>query len=220
MEKSGRAYFVVAFVSFFLSSTNGWACGTGKVLFSDNFATLSPTWNLGDGDSSRSNGPDGLTYSLKPKNSIDRLSNAALYDDYEVCGKFKVSKAGDQSASYGVKFWGVDLQNYYTFVVSNKYGTFAVQRIQRSRTLAQIDYRVPAAPNVDLIKKGGDSENELSVVVKGKHASFSINGTKVAEMDGLPPDNGSVPGFELNAMATNTADMSLTFENFEVREVK
>ena len=59
------------------------------------------------------------------------------------------------------------------------------------------------------------------MAVKGKHATVSINGTKVYEFDATPPDNGSLPGFDMSrSFKTNKNDMKITLKRFEVREVK
>jgi hypothetical protein len=108
----------VTAVSISLASTAASACGAGAVLFEDNFNTLEPTWGFAEKDETRSNGPGGLSYNLKVGNSLTLLNNAGTYDDYEACGKFKVGKIGEDSASFSVIFWGVDNKNYYGASVS------------------------------------------------------------------------------------------------------
>ena len=110
--------------------------------------------------------------------------------------------------------WASDIDNSYGVSIS-PFGTFAVFRLQRGKYLAQTLWNESTA-----IQKGEKAQNEISVAVKGKHATVSINGTKVYEFDATPPDNGSLPGFDMTAFKTNKNDMKMTLKRFEVREVK
>jgi hypothetical protein len=198
----------------FLASCPAWACGDGKVLFQDTFQTLNPTWTF-TADTARSNGADGLSYVLKPGAGNAKLNNASLYDDYEVCATFEDEETSGDSAGFSAWVWGVDTDNGYGVSVAPGPGTYQVFRVQRNKYLAQTPWTEDPA-----IVKGDKAANETSVAVKGTHAVVSINGKKIYEFDGSPPDNGSLAGFDVFATKTNKADAKITIKKFEVREIK
>ena len=78
----------LAAAGLLMAMSGAMACGSGKLLFEEKFASLDPAWGFSENDESRTNGPDGLTYKLKPNDSRFLLSQASLYDDYEVCATF------------------------------------------------------------------------------------------------------------------------------------
>jgi len=89
------------------------ACGNGKLIFEDKFATLDPSWGFGEDDPSRTNGPDGLVYKLDPNLSFNRLNQSELYDDYEVCAVYATKVPGNADTYVGVYFLGSDYDNFY-----------------------------------------------------------------------------------------------------------
>src|SRR5262249_30215840 len=60
------------------------------------------------------------------------------------------------------------------------------------------------------------STNVLRVVVNGKNASFWINGQKVADLAGEPPEGGSLFGFEVGADQIST----VTLKTIQLRELE
>ncbi len=198
-----------------LASTAASACGTGDVLLDDTFQSLASTWGFVDQDDTRSNGVGGISYKLSPGNSIFLMNSASAYDDYETCASFKVGRQGDDSLGYSVLFWLADNRNYYGASVTPRYGKFQVFRYQRGRYLQQNNWKED-----DAINKGDDAENEISVTARGRHMTLTINGKTVFELDGQPPPDGSLVGFDMFAGNTNKADQTGTLIKYQVREVR
>ena len=212
--KKLTSIFCIAGATLALASTSALACGSGAVQFTDNFATLAPPWGFVDKDDSRTNGPSGVSYKLTPNNSVFLMNSAGTYDDYEACGTFKVGKLGEDSAGFSVLFWLADNKNYYGASFAPRYGTFQVFRYQRGKYLQQNNWTENAA-----IKMGDDVVNEISVTVKGKHLTLAANGTKIFELDGQPPADGSLVGFDMFTGNTNKVDQTVTLSKFEVHDV-
>jgi hypothetical protein len=190
------------------------ACGTGKVLFQDNFAKLQRSWPFTLGDNA-SVGADGFKIKLNPNGFFETLNQAGLYDNYEVCMTATLEYESGSGSYFGVAFWGVDDKNYYSLDVSPPYGTYSVWRLQNNRSLKPI----PWSDTKALVKDSG-KPNEISVVVKGNHAEISINGQKIDELDGVAPDGGSVIGFEFGAAKADKAPTTMILKSIEVREVQ
>jgi len=71
------------------------------VLFEDKFDTLNPVWGFGPNVPQRSIGSNGLTYSLTGNDvSADRLNQAELYQDYEICTVYS-AKVPEKSNTQG-----------------------------------------------------------------------------------------------------------------------
>ena len=133
-------FFTVKFVARLtlccLTSSAALACGDGKVLFEDNSKPCC-LHGCSMRRASRSNGPEGLTYALKPNTYRAKLHKASLYDDYEVCATFTADVAGEEeSGTYSAYIWASDIDNTYGVSIS-PFGTFAVFRLQRGKYLAQ-----------------------------------------------------------------------------------
>jgi hypothetical protein len=62
--------------------------------------------------------------------------------------------------------------------------------------------------------------NELSVVVRGNHAVFSINTQKVGELDGQPPEGGGKIGFFLVASKEDQGPSVFGVKDIEVRALQ
>ena len=127
------------------------------------------------------------------------------------CPEYK----GDDGPYFGVVFWGVDDKNYYSLDLAPNTQTYSVWRLQKNRALKPI----PWTENKGIVKDSGQV-NEISVLIKGKHAVVSINGQKVDELDGVPPDGGSVIGFEFGAAKADKGPSTMTLKSIEVREVQ
>ncbi len=198
-----------------LASTAASACGTGDVLLEDTFQSLASTWGFVDQDDTRSNGSSGISYKLSPGNSVFLMNSASAYDDYEACARFKVGRQGGDSLGYSVLFWLADNRNYYGASVTPRYGKFQVFRYQRGKYLQQNNWKEDSA-----INKGDYAENEISVTAKGRHMTLTINGKMVFELDGQPPTDGSLVGFDMFAGNTNKADQTGTLIKYQVREIR
>ena len=115
---------------------------------------------------------------------------------------------------FGLDFWGVDNNNNYSFDIFPKDGGFGGYRIQSGKTLKPVPYQQNSA-----IKVEPNSPNEIDIVVKGSHAVVLINGSQVAEFDGIPPDGGGLVGLDMGTGSSNSGPTSVTFSDFQVREV-
>jgi hypothetical protein len=61
--------------------------------------------------------------------------------------------------------------------------------------------------------------NHLRVIGHGKQATFWVNGEKMLEMKGMPPNGGGKVGLDLGTSNKDTEPSKLTFANFQVREL-
>ena len=77
---------------------------------------------------------------------------------------------------------------------------------------------ISVTPQVDdpsIMKPGA---NEVSVSLKGNKGTFSVNGKKIGDFTGEPPEGGSVAGFALYSGKTNTAPTTFALKSIELRE--
>jgi hypothetical protein len=191
------------------------ACGTGKVLFEDKFDTLNPVWGFGPNVPQRSIGPNGLTYSLTGNDvSADRLNQAELYQDHEICTVYSAKVPEKSNTQVGINFWASDDKNMYSLYVYPFWGTYTILRYQNNKVLKPIP--VTAA---DAIHKGTDVTNEIDVVLKGNKATLVINGTKVTEFSGHAPDGGGFFGFLIYPGKDDPGPSTVNLKSIQVREV-
>jgi hypothetical protein len=86
-----RCRLSLLLVGFLIASVVGAAaCGNGKLILEDKFATLDPAWDFKNSaptdTRTRTNGPGGLTYQLDEEALVWPLNTAAKHENYEVCG--------------------------------------------------------------------------------------------------------------------------------------
>ena len=190
------------------------ACGSGKILFEEKFPTLDPAWGFSESDETRTNGPNGLTYKLKPKDSRFLLSQASLYDDYEVCATFTTETPENAGTYVAVDIWGVDSKNVYEVDILPASGSYSVYRFQNNKMLKPVPLR-----KHDSINAGTKVTNELSVVVKDNKGSITINGKPVGDFNGQPPEGGSLVGVNFGTHQDDTGPSTITVMHFQVREI-
>jgi hypothetical protein len=188
------------------------ACGTGKLLFEDKFATLNPIWGFGPTDPARSNGPGGLVYKIKPGASDTLLDQASFYDDYEVCIDFTIQAPANSNAYVGALFWGNDSENHYDALVFPALGSWAIYRFQQNKLLQPYPMQNAAA-----INKGLDTTNEISVTAVGSTATIRINGKTMTDFPGLPPQGGSLVGIQLGTFDSDTGPSTITVTDVQIR---
>ena len=204
----------LAAAGLLMAMSGAMACGSGKLLFEEKFASLDPGWGFSENDESRTNGPNGLTYKLKPNDSRFLLSQASLYDDYEVCATFTTEAPENAGTYVAVDVWGVDSKNVYEVDVLPTNGSYSVYRFQNNKMLKPVPLR-----KHDSINVGTKATNEISVVVKGNKGSITINGKKVGDFTGQPPEGGSLVGVNFGTLQDDTGPSTITVTNFQVREV-
>lgn len=184
-----------------------WACQGTKVLFDDKFAQSDPAWG-GDPDHFIAQGGK-LEIKLPPTNHWFNQNN--VYGDSDVCATVALDSGKEDSVSLGLAFWGLDDDHYYTFLIAAN-GNFSVLRkVAAGRFLSPISWRASPA-----IKKGLGESNEIEVVTKGNRASVFVNGTKVGEITGQPPDTGSLVG--LYASGPDQGDTVIEVHDFRVAD--
>lgn len=189
---------------------NGLACGSGQVLFKDDFAILDPSWGASTGPNLSLAG-GALTLQANPGYAYNIQSQSGLYTDYEVCVQavLTATQGPEGSVIGGAVFWAVDLNNYYVLQIDPLTQTFSVWRLQNSRWLTPVSWRSSVA-----IKKGLNQVNELRVDVKGGVATVYINGQQVVTFNGVPPQGGSLVGLHVEAPANGVAKWQ--FKEFRV----
>jgi hypothetical protein len=217
LDRSIILYTVALAGLLVLGGQNALACGNGKLLFQDKFQTVDPRWQMAAVDPTRSVGADGLSYTLAPNSAVSAINQTSLYDDYELCAHMTMKYPDEKSNAHaGLRFWADDGDNNYGFSFSSRDGTYAVYRIQKGKVLPQIPWGEPTPA----VNKGSDVVNELSVVVRGNHAVFSINTQKVGELDGQPPEGGGKIGFFLVASKEDQGPSVFGVKDIEVRALQ
>ena len=78
----------------------------------------------------------------------------------------------------------------------------------------------PIAPtHDDLIFMGSSATNELSVTVNDNKATIAINGKKIVDFTGQPPDGGSLIGLSFGTLKSDPGPSTVTVKSIQVREV-
>lgn len=197
-------------------------CGVGKVILQDNFTLLSPVWGLTPGPDFVT-GPDGLVVTMKPKAFLFGLNQSGFFGDYEVCMTVKINykctdpKNCEASPTVGLTFWGEDKFNYYVCDITPPYLSYSVSRLQKNKTLTLVH---TAYLPENAIPKMMQDFIDVSVAVKGNHMICKVNGIVAAELDGLPPDGGSLFGFQLYSSDEDTEGSKFVVKKIEVRELQ
>lgn len=188
------------------------ACGTGRLVLEDKFNTLDPAWSVEHNYTKLTAGPDGLTIVVPAGKDVGALNQFGAYKNFELCIWFVAEKA-DPAADdlFAVRFWTPDGNDEYWAVTWTGKSQFVVNRYVNAKPTAitsQIN-------NSSLLHSG--VVNEVSVSVNGNMGAFSINGQRVADFTGQPPDNGSVFGFLVSANKSNPSTFVL--KDMQLREV-
>lgn len=187
------------------------ACEGSKTVFADQFDRLDLTW--GDaGDSFYVNGGH-LTVIPSPDQAYYAFNNSGYYDDIDLCVdvlSVNADLSGDSFA--GLIFWGVDKDNYYSFVITAD-GYAAAFRRQKGKSLTQVDWT-----EFDAIKKGADMANQLRVVTKGNSATLYVNGKEFKQINGQPPEDGWL--FGVRAASPKNSKATYGFDNLSLTAVE
>jgi hypothetical protein len=187
------------------------ACGPGKVLFEDDFATIDPAWHIVP-DASVAAGPTGVKNTVKPNFEGVWINQAGLYQDSQICMKVSVDfQPGDQPW-YGVLFWATDKSNYYEVQAAPLTATYALGREQNNRYLQPIGWTGTKA-----YKQPANGENEIVVTLTGRRGILEINGSKVTDFNGQPPDGGGMIGLDFFNPNTSKSPATFTVKHIEVR---
>ena len=185
------------------------ACEGDKTLFEDSFDTLDPTWGAESNSFSVKDGQ--LRILPDPDQAYYSFSNFGFFDDVDYCASVISVNADLSGASFaGLIFWGVDSDNYYSFVITAD-GFAAVFRRQKGKSLTQVDWT-----KFDAIEKGEDANNQVRVLIKGKTATLYVNGTKFRQVTGKPPDNGWQ--FGLRAASPKNSRATYGFDDIKLTQ--
>jgi hypothetical protein len=214
-QMMSRCRLLVLSVGVLIAGVDGAAaCGSGKLLFEDKFETIDPAWNLPREDATRSNGPGGLVYKLGPGDSIITLNQSGLHENYEVCAVFTSEVPAEADAYVAVDFWGSDSDNVYEADIYPAFGTYSVYRYQNKKALKPISPR-----SDDSVVKGTSATNEISITVNGNKATIALNGKKVIDFTGQPPEGGSLFGLSLGTLKGDAGPSTFTVKSIQLREV-
>ncbi len=184
------------------------AC-TGKPSFQDTFQTLDPSWGAADATLSVANG--ALVVKPQPGYLRWAVSQSDYYGDGSICVQATIAQASaiDQAQAL-VLFWATDYSNMYVLNIGSdgKQGYYKVDRVSNGRWLTPISWTADPGIKFQL----GDA-NQVEVQLQGRTASIIINGKKMTQFNGSPPDNGALIG--VGGGAGNGVTAELTFQNFE-----
>ncbi len=212
---------LVATMSLVSSAAVAASCGNGKLIASEDFKKLNPVWGFSLSDSEKVS-EGGYVANFPPNSARDALYSIGFFEDYEICMTVKIETdcgTGEecQNTPYaGLNFWASDSNNRYTFLYSHAYNSFWVSREQNKKFLTTIPSAV--VPDGTRVKHD-PAPVELSVVVKGKQMTGFVNGIKVTEFEGLPPEGGSLVGFEVGNYDTDKGPSVFTISKFVLREL-
>ena len=194
----------VAVLCLFSAATPAAAdCNPDTALYSDDFEEFMDA-NWGEADD-KLFVEDGA---LVVKSYTGVMNFATTGTDINACVDVTIAKAPDPNYTYaGIVFWWTDWDNYY-YVFYWPTGTVNIWRVLNGKDT----YLAEAHPTN--IKKGVGKTNRLELDLKGKTATFLINGQVATRLKGIPPKDGSPIGFIADAPKDKQA--TVKFDNFIV----
>jgi hypothetical protein len=201
----GSAVALAALCLFSVATPAAAGCNPDTALFADDFAEfMDATW----GD------PDDKLFvkdgTLVAKSYTGVVNFATTGTDINTCVDVTIVDAPDPNYSYvGIVFWWTDWNNYY-YVFYWPTGTVNIWRVLKGKDT----FLAEAHPAN--IKKGVGRTNRLELDLKGKTATFLVNGQVASRFKGLPPKDGSPVG--LIADAPKDKQATFKFDNFIVNE--
>ena len=144
-----------------LAASPAVACGTGKVLFSDDFKQVDASWGF---DSPDVQVEDGKV-KVKPQPDISNLLvyKGILFNDADYCLVVRTpNKLGDNDNTMaGPIFWAKDYDNYYMFMVTPS-GFAEITRKVNGKWIDVVEWK-----QSDDIKRPAGSNNLLEVTTNG-----------------------------------------------------
>jgi hypothetical protein len=159
-----------------------------KVLFEDKFAALDPSWGTDD----HAAAADGkLTLTTADQGWTSHILNqGTTFGDASYCATVAFPAVKDVgSAIAGIVFWGTDDDHYWMLAVS-PIGQFTVEhKVAANRLLQPVRWTENPA-----VAKGAGNHYDLEIQTKGNQATVFVNGTKLGQVSGEPPDGGSLTG--------------------------
>ncbi len=199
-----------ALAALALVSAPALAACTGKASFEDDFQTLDPSWGKADTSLFVQNG----SLIIKPQPGYIRwaLSQSDYYGDGSICVMAAITEASaiDQVQPM-VLFWATpDYANMYVLNIGSdgKQGFYKVDKLSNKRWLTPIAWTADPA-----IKFALGDFNAVEVQMAGHTASIIINGKKLNQLNGDPPDGGSLIG--LAGSSGDGVNATFAFQKFQ-----
>ena len=185
---AGIAASALLATSALLAASPSFACGTGKVLFSDDFKQVDASWGFDSPDVSVEEGK----VKVKPQPDISNLLvyKGILFTDGDYCLTVRTpNKLSDNDNTMaGPIFWAKDYDNYYMFMITPS-GFAEITRKVNGRWIDVVEWKQD-----DNIKRATGSQNLLEVKTDGSTISTLINGQPFASVKGQAPDGGGEIG--------------------------
>ena len=177
-------------------------CGTGKVLFDEEFKVHDPLWGAKSAELDIADGR--AEFDPAPGTPTLRWNRGFVFGDIDACASMALAKAtSDPTTSYaGLIFWVEDSRNYYQAVIAPN-GYFTVARIADGKALAK---RPVEWKKVPAIKTGAKEKNTLRITAKGRDVQIAINGQPAAAFTADPPQAPSYIGMLAASAASKTGD--------------
>jgi hypothetical protein len=165
-------------------------CGKGSPAFEDTFQTLDPTWGSPGPEIKVAN--NALIVSPQPNYRDLYLSQSDFYGDGSLCVLASVSQSTDAKGTNAiVNFWAADYKNLYMLWIGSDgaKGYFQIGRLSNGKWLAPV-----AWTSDPVIKFNIGDVNAVEIQMAGRVATVMINGKKVTQFTGAPPDGGGLIG--------------------------
>ena len=164
------------------------ACGTGKVLFSDDFKQVDASWGFDSPDVQVEEGK----VKVKPQPDISNLLvyKGLLFSDADYCLTVRIPNKLDDNDNTmaGPIFWAKDYDNYYMFMITPS-GFAEIARKVDGKFITVVDWK----PMPD-VKRPAGSNNVLEVRTQGADISAFINDKLFATVKGQAPEGGGQIG--------------------------
>jgi hypothetical protein len=204
-------FLMAASFTTFLAGAPTFAACKGTPTFEDTFQSLDPSWGVSASDAVVSIGDGKLIISPTPGYVRTVLSQSDYYGDGSICVLATISEASKIDGVQAlVAFWAVDTSNVYLLNIGSdgKQGFFKVDRLSNNRWLTPIGWQ--ADP---IIKFQLGETNEVELQMAGRRATVVINGKKLGQLNGSPPDGGGLIGVGGGSSAGVTA--KIQYQKFQ-----
>lgn len=209
MRKKIELLVLAASFTGCIALTPAHAACTGRPTFEDTFQTFDSSWGQADASASVSDGK----FVVSPRPGYVRivLSQSDFYGDGSICVQAAISEASSIDGVQAlVAFWAVNNSNTYLLTLGSdgKQGFFKVDRLSNNRWLTPMNWQTDP-----VIKYQLGEVNAVELQMAGRTATIIINGKKLGQLNGSPPDGGGLIGIGASASAGVTAKVS--FQKFQ-----
>ena len=164
------------------------ACGSGKVLFSDDFKQVDASWGFDSPDVQVEEGK----VKVKPQPDISNLLiyKGILFSDADYCLMVRTPNklTDNDNTMAGPIFWAKDYDNYYMFMITPS-GFAEITRKVNGKWIDVIEWKQD--PN---IKRPAGSNNVLQIKTMGSDIAAFINDKPFATVKGQVPEGGGQIG--------------------------